>query len=215
LSILFIGAHPDDIELGCGGTICYYTERKYEVYCYYLTNGEYTDINGNDVRNFEEIYNSTKNSLSVLGVKEENMSFNEIPATRLTVNKEIISELQRFIIDKNVQMIFTHPNPDTYHQDHRATHNITMASARRYVNNIFFFEIIFNFASGLMIPNYYVDISNCIDKKTEALRYHKTEFDKFEGEKWINSIISLAKYRGIQVGTDYAEAFYAMKYFLK
>ena len=133
----------------------------------------------------------------------------------MEVDKEIISELQKFIIDKNIKTIFTHPNPDTYHQDHRAAHNISMASARRYVNNIFLFEIIFNFASGLMIPNYYINVSKFIEKKIEALRFHETEYSKFDGEKWIDSIMSLAKYRGIQVDSDYAEAFYVMKYFIE
>ena len=63
-----------------------------------------------------------------------------------------------------------------------------MASARRYVNNIFLFEIIFNFASGLMLPNYYIDISKYVERKTKALRFHKTEYDKYGEEKWINSI---------------------------
>lgn len=215
MSILFIGAHPDDIELGCGGSICFFIEKGYDVYCYYLTNGEYTDINGKQVRDFEEVLETTRKSLSILGVKESNIIFSDIPATRLQVNKEIISNLQKFIIEKNIQMIFTHPNPDTYHQDHRATHNISMASARRYVNNIFLFEIIFNFASGLMVPNYYIDISKFIRKKIKALRFHTTEYNKFDGEKWLDSITSLAKYRGIQVETDYAEAFYVMKYFLR
>ena len=211
MSVLFVGAHPDDIELGCGGSICYFVNKGYEVYCYYLTNGAYTDIYDNPVREFEEISDTTKKSLGVLGVKEENIFFTNIPATRLEVNKEIISELQRFIIDKNISTIFTHPNPDTYHQDHRAAHNITMASARRYVNNIFLFEIIFNFASGLMVPNYYINISKYITKKIEALRFHRSEYEKFDGERWIDSIMSLAKYRGIQVDSDYAEAFYVMK----
>jgi len=215
LSVLFIGAHPDDIELSCGGTICYYIEKDYDVFCYHLTNGVYSDLDGKNVRNFEEILETSKKSLGILGVKEENIIFTDIPATNLVVNKEVISELQKFIIKHNINIIFTHSNPDTYHQDHRAAHNISMASARRYVNNIFLFEIIFNFAAGLMIPNYYVDISKYINKKSEALRLHETEYKKYDKEKWIDSIISLAKYRGIQVETDYAEAFHVMKYFLK
>ncbi|MHA1326901.1 MAG: PIG-L deacetylase family protein [Promethearchaeota archaeon] len=215
MSVLFIGAHPDDIELGCGGTICYYLENDYEVFCYHLTNGEYTDFNGNIVRNFEEVYKTTIKSLGILGVKKENIFFTNIPATQLEVNKERISELQKFIIKNNIETIFTHSNPDTYHQDHRAAHFISMASARKYVNNIFLFEIIFNFASGLMIPNFYINISKWLNNKIKALRFHKTEYFKFDGEKWINSIITLAKYRGIQVKCEYAEAFYVMKYLLK
>lgn len=215
MSILFIGAHPDDIELSCGGSICYYLEKEYEVYCYHLTNGVYSDIRGKMVREGEEIIETSIKSLGVLGVKEENIFFTDTPATQLKVDKESISELQKFIIEKDVRIIFTHPDPDTYHQDHRAVHNISMASARRYVNNIFLFEIIFNFASGLMIPNFYIDISKYIKKKIESLRFHITEYKKYGGEKWIDSIMSLAKYRGIQVDKDYAEAFYVMKYLIE
>ncbi len=215
MAILFIGAHPDDIEMGCGGAICYFTEKKMPVYCYHLTSGVYSDIYGNIVRNFDEILDTTRKSLGMLGVKEENIYFTDVPATRLKINKERISELQKFIIEKKIDMIFTHPNPDTYHQDHRAAHNITMAGARRYVNNIFFYEIIFNFGTGLMIPNYYIDISKYIERKTKALRLHETEYKKFDEERWIDGIISLAKYRGIQVSTEYAEAFYMMRYLLK
>ena len=215
MTILFVGAHPDDIGLGCGGAISFFIENKKEVFCFYLTNGVYSDINNNVIRDLEEILETTKKSLGILGVKEKNISFTDIPATQLQINKEIISELQRYIIDKNIVTVFTHTDPDTYHQDHRAANNITMASARRYINNIFFFEIIFNFAAGLMIPNYYIDISNYFDKKAEALRLHKTEYNKYGKEDWIESIKGQARYRGRQVGTHYAEAFYLMKFLLE
>ncbi len=214
MSILFIGAHPDDIELGCGGAIGYFIEKKYEVFCFHLTNGAYTNIEGKIIRDSDEVLETSIKSLKVLGMKQENIFFTDVPATQLKINKERISELQKFIIKNEIKSIFTHPDPDTYHQDHRAAHNISLAGARRFVKNIFTFEIIFNFAGGLMIPNYYIDISKFIDKKVESLRFHKTEYNKFSGEKWINSIISLAKYRGIQVDTNYAEAFYVMKYLL-
>ena len=215
MSVLFIGAHPDDIELSCAGAVCFYLEKGYDVYCYHLTNGIYSDIDGRLVRTSDEIQETTFKSLSILGVKEENIFFNDTPATKLRVDKEIISKLQKFLIEREIDILFTHPNPDTYHQDHRAAHNISMASARRYVNNIFLFEIIFKFAGGLMTPNYYIDISEFIEQKCESLRLHKTEYEKYGQEKWIESIKSLAKYRGIQVDTNYAEAFYVMKYLLK
>jgi LmbE family N-acetylglucosaminyl deacetylase len=119
------------------------------------------------------------------------------------------------MLNHNIKTIFTHPNPDTYHQDHTAAHNISMASARRLVKNIFLFEIMFNFASGLMIPNYYIDISKYIEKKKQSLRMHKSEYNKYGQEKWIESNVSLARFRGMQVETEYAEAFYVMRYLLE
>jgi len=217
MSILFVGAHPDDIELGCGGTICYLVEKKpeFEIICYHTTNGVYSDINGQSIRDFEEIYEASNKSLSYLGIKKKNILFTDVPATQLKVNKESVSDLQKVIINQNVKYIFTHTNPDTYHQDHRNTHFISMAAARRYVHNILLFELYFNYAGGLMIPNSYIDISKHMEKKCESLRYHKTEYIKFGSEKWIEDIKSLARYRGMQVNIDYAEAFHVMKYLLQ
>lgn len=147
-------------------------------------------------------------------MKSENIHFSDVNATELKVNKKKISDLQRFIIKNDIKTIFTHSDPETYHQDHRASHNVSMASARRYVNNIFLYENIFNFVAGLMRPNYYIDISDYINLKSKALTLHKTEYEKYNGEKWLESIISLAKYRGLQVNKDIAEAFYVMKYLL-
>lgn len=217
MGILFIGAHPDDIELGCGGAICYFVEKKpkTEIFCYHTTNGVYSDINNEKVRDFEEIYETTLKSISSLGVKQKNIFFSNIPATQLKIDKEIISELQKLIISNNIKIIFTHSNPDTYHQDHINTHFISLAAARRYVNNIIIYELYSQNAGGMMNPNSYIDISKYIEKKCNAIRYHKTEYDKFGGEKWIEDVKSLARYRGMQVNVDYAEGFQVMKYLLE
>ena len=217
MGILFIGAHPDDIELGCGGAICYFVENKpnYELFCYHTTNGVYSDINDEKVRDFEEINETTRKSLSSLGIKKENIYFSNTPATQLKIEKESISEIQKLIIAQNIKIIFTHSNPDTYHQDHMNTHFISLAAARRYVNNIIVYELYSDNAGGLMAPNSYIDISKYIEKKCNAIRYHKTEYDKFGKEKWIDDVKTLAKYRGMQVNVDYAEGFQIMKYLLE
>ena len=217
MGILFIGAHPDDIELGCGGAICYFAENKpkTEIFCYHTTNGVYSDINDEKVRDFEEINETARKSLSSLGIKKENIYFSNTPATQLKIEKESISEIQKLIIAQNIKIIFTHSNPDTYHQDHMNTHFISLAAARRYVNNIIVYELYSDNAGGLMAPNSYIDISKYIEKKCNAIRYHKTEYDKFGKEKWIDDVKTLAKYRGMQVNVDYAEGFQIMKYLLE
>ena len=155
---------------------------------------------------------TTEKSLSILGVKKENILFNEtVNATELHVNADIISELQRIILKNNITDIFTHMEKDTYHQDHIATHFISMAASRRYINNIFCFETIFNFSDGLMVPNIYIDVSDTIEKKFESLRLHKTEYEKFDKEKWIESVKSLAILRGCQISRPYAESFNVKK----
>ncbi len=216
MKILIVAAHPDDIELSLGGTICELRKLGISTICFHTTNGVYEDIYGNPVRLFDEIQDTTMKSLGILGIPEHSILFDkDRKATELYVNKDSISAIQKIIIQEQITHIFTHMKVDTYHQDHMATHLITMAAARRYINNIFCYESIFNYADGLMLPNSYVEITSSIEKKCDALRLHKTEYDKFGGEQWIDSVKSLANYRGIQVGVKYAEAFNIMKQFKK
>ncbi len=216
MRILAIGAHPDDIELAMGGTLYEFTKKGIDVLCYLTTNGTYSDVYGNPIRFFDEIIETTRKSLGLLGVLEKNIIINrDINATELSVNKTSISEVQKIILQNEITEIFTHMKIDTYHQDHQATHHIAMAAARRYVNNLYCFESIFNFADGQMLPNCYVDISDCIKTKLDALKMHSTEYEKFGGEHWLQSIKSLANFRGIQIGVQYAEAFNVIKQFRK
>jgi LmbE family N-acetylglucosaminyl deacetylase len=212
MNVLVIAAHPDDIELGMGGTLCKLVKVSDNIICYHTTNGVYTDIDEKPVRTFEEIVETTYKSLSLLKMNSENILFNKSTnATDLHVNKKIISDVQKLILKYHITDVYTHMEKDTYHQDHMATYLIAMAAARRYINNIYCFESIFNYADGLMVPNSYVDISDVINLKCDSLRCHKTEYDKFSGEEWIESVKALAKYRGIQVGVKYAEAFSVKK----
>ncbi len=212
MKVLIVAAHPDDIELGMGGTVKELTRKGIFVLCYHTTNGAYTDIHENVVREYAEIVDTTTKSLGVLGVSPDNVLFNsKINATDLKVNKDSISAVQKLILNHQITDVYTHMKIDTYHQDHMATHLISMAATRRYINNIYCFESISNYADGLMLPNSYVDITNSIEEKCKALRFHATEYDKFGKEQWIDSVKSLANYRGLQVRVKYAEAFNIMK----
>jgi len=210
--VLFVGAHPDDIELGAAGTICNLIEQGKEVHCYHTTSGEYKDLNGNPIRDKESVLKETRKSMDILGV--EHLTFGFAPATELKFNKLEVSVLQRYILEHKIDTIFTHPIPDTYHQDHQNTHNIVVAASRRYVNNIFLWESVHSFGRGQIIPVAYVDISLHLDNKMDSLRCHTTEYVKFRHDKWVSGISSMAKYRGSQIGVHAAEAFDIIKYIL-
>ena len=71
-----------------------------------------------------------------------------------------------------------------------------------------------NYASGLMIHDSNLNKSDYINQKVETLWYHTTEYEKYNGEMWLDSLLSMAKYRGLQLHIKYAEAFHLMKYLL-
>ena len=57
--------------------------------------------------------------------------------------------------------------------------------------------------------------TNYIEKKKETFHLNEPEYNRYGEGKWMESHVSLAKFRGIQVDTDYAEAYYVMRYLLE
>lgn len=191
--ILAVGAHPDDIELGCGGTLYKVSSNGARVIAVYLTKGEKSG--DAKVRMRESM-----DALRVLGVNEAH--FGSFPDTMVPNSFEAIDFLEQFSLKDNPDVVLTHTINDT-HQDHRQVGWLSI-SAFRNVPKILCYETP-RVMSGAYSPNYFVDVSSCLEKKWAALQCHVSQKEKryFAYE----SMINLASYRGSQVGVRVAEAF--------
>lgn len=109
--------------------------------------------------------------------------------------------------------IYTHWAGDA-NQDHISTFKTTMAAAR-YVPNVFCYEQIpiSRMTENQMDINYYEKIDNSFDKKIEASMCHKSQILKYEkvGLNVKSNLEILARFRGIQGQSKYAEAFKILK----
>jgi len=196
--ILAVGAHPDDIELGCGGTLCKLAKKGGKVVAVYLTKGE----KSGDAR--IRVQESTK-ALRVLGVKE--IHFGNFPDTEIPHSFDAINFLEEFSLRYSPDIVLTHTTNDT-HQDHRQTGWLSI-SAFRNVQKILAYETP-RVMSAAFLPTYFVDISGCVKKKWEALQCHASQ----KGKRYLayHSTVSLSSFRGSQVGLACAEAFEIMKF---
>lgn len=196
MKILTIGAHPDDIELGCGGIIAQYTSNNHSVYSLVLSDGERS---GDPIVRKQE----TVDSLKILGIKK--LFFGELPDTKIGNDISTICVIENIVNKMKPDIVFTHSINDV-HQDHRNT-AISTFSAARQVPTILCYE-----SPSLMLdfkPQCYYDIIKTLDQKIEALKVHKSQIDKRYFK--INAILGLAKYRGNQMNIKYAEAFEVFK----
>jgi LmbE family N-acetylglucosaminyl deacetylase len=196
--ILAVGAHPDDIELGCGGTICKAVQRGKQVIAVYLTKGEKSG--SADVRMKESI-----NALRVLGVTE--VHFESFPDTQIPDSFETIECLEKYAVKFQPNIVLTHSVNDT-HQDHRRIGWLVM-SAFRNVPKVLAFETP-RVRPAAFLPNYFVDIDGYIGKKLAALECHKSQTSK----RYLayEATVTLSSFRGSQVGVKEAEAFEVVKY---
>jgi LmbE family N-acetylglucosaminyl deacetylase len=198
--VLAIGAHPDDIELGCGGTIKAASKLGKKVIAVFMSKGEQS---GNpEVRPKESI-----EALSMLGVKE--VYFGDFPDAEIPCSRQAIDFLESFFVANKPQTILTHTVNDI-HQDHRQVGWISM-SAFRNAPKILAYET--PRVTPSFSPTYFVDITNSVNDKWAALKCHFSQKTK----RYITyeSMVNLASFRGSQVNLPAAEAFEVIRYLEK
>jgi LmbE family N-acetylglucosaminyl deacetylase len=114
------------------------------------------------------------------------------------------------------EVVYTHNISDMNH-DHRIVAEATLIACRpkpeSTVNELYFYEVpsstdwTFSQVQPAFQPTSYVDISDFIEPKKQALARYTTETYEFPDARSIEAMTTLAKYRGFQVGFEYAEAF--------
>ncbi len=202
MNILAIGSHPDDIEIGCGGALINYADKGCRVFSLIMTKG--AEGGDSDAREREQ-----EDSRQIMGV--EKIFWGGYRDTHLEVNMEVISTIESVLRDIQPAFIFCHYPEDT-HQDHRHLAQATM-SATRYIRNVLFYEgpTTQNFS-----PQVYVDITQTLDRKIQALEAHKSQVMRtnIQDLSIVEVARSSANFRGIQGRVKYAEAFVALRLFI-
>ena len=211
-NILAIGAHPDDIEFGVGGTLVKHKHRGDKVVYLCMTGTESKDgTTGEVLRTKEQLQSEIKNAADILGAHfVEILSFTDL---KVPFSFESVSAIETIIKRHNIDTVYTHWEGDA-NQDHINTFRATMAAAR-YVPNVYCYEQIPvpRLSANAMTINSYEDISSTFKEKIEASNCHISQMTKYNkhGFSVEDNLETLAKFRGIQAKCKYAEAFQIIK----
>lgn len=202
MNILAIGAHPDDIEIGCGGTLIKYADRGHKVYSLVMTGG--SQGGETSIRRTEQ-----EKACAVLGI--EKIYWGGYEDTHLVVNQELIAKIEKVIHDICPNFIFCH-YPDDTHQDHRHL-SLATQSAARNMRNVLFYEGPTTWGFN---PQVFVDIGETLETKIEALKAHDSQVTKtnIEDLSIVEIARSSANFRGIQGRVKYGEAFSPLRLFI-
>jgi LmbE family N-acetylglucosaminyl deacetylase len=199
MNVLALGAHPDDIEYGCGGMLTKYAEKGHDVFLWIASDGS---LGGEGaVRRQEQA-----DSALIIGARE--VFWGEYPDTEVPLTRELIGRIETVIKQIQPRMIFVH-YPDDTHQDHRNLAQGTM-SATRYVPNFLFYE---GPTTQNFTPNCFTDVEKVLDKKLASLEAHRSQVAKtnIEDLTILELAVSSANFRGIQARAKYAEAFQSIR----
>ncbi len=206
--ILAIGAHPDDIEIGCAGTLYNYSKQGAEIYYIIATLGEKCEVETQDFislvekRKSESLTAANHNSV-------EEIFYLSLPDTFIEHNGHTVSGIENIINRIRPDLIFTHTLQDK-HQDHKNLAYSTISACRRNKTNILHYET--PSTSQSFLPVVFSDISLNMEVKIDILKCFTSQNEK----KYLDNdaIMGLARYRGYTSGSKYAEAFEVSQWFL-
>jgi len=212
LRILAIGAHADDIELGCGGTIAKAIKSGHSVKMIIMTESAYTNYDGKVLRTAAEVTNEVKGAAKALGVPLSDVTVLTFPNKDVPYDSSTVQTLNKILDDYRPDLILTHWAFDT-HQDHRNT-ALSTISAARYYNNILMYEPFPPSGRSYVAykPQIYTDISETMKEKIDSVKAHKSQVRKYGKLTWIDSIKGRASLRGFECGVKYAETFEIVRY---
>lgn len=204
MNILAIGAHPDDIEYGCGGALAKLTLLGHHIYLLVMTKGE-VGARGKTLTRQREQDRSAK----ILGARK--IFWGGYRDTRIPLGKELISRIEKAVKAVNPTFIFVNYMDDT-HQDHRVVAQATN-TATRYTKNVLFYEVP---STQNFNPTVFIDIQGVLDLKMACLRAHASQVTatKIKDLTILDSARSNAIFRGIQGRVKYAEAFAPSRLFI-
>jgi len=193
--ILALAPHPDDIEIGCGGTLAAYARQGAEIHLFVATDGG----KGGDaaVRKTEQ-----ENAAAILGIKA--VHWGSFEDTRLPAEDALIHAIEDKVQEIKPLIVLVNHHEDT-HQDHR-----TMAraahSATRYVPSVLAYETP---TSSNFLPTVFMDIHDTLSDKLKALDAHASQVERtnIQGLNIVEIALATAHFRGVQGKISCAEAF--------
>ena len=215
---LILVAHPDDEVLGCGGTIAKLADEGASIHVAFLADGVLSRAGDKESQQVDlQIRRaSAQKACNILGVKS--VFFGDFPDNRMDTVAllDITKVVEELIAKHQPEMVFTHHVGDV-NIDHRRLHEAVVTACRpqlgHSVKTLLCFEVPSSTewqlpgSAPAFTPNWFVDISDTLDRKLAALDAYAAELRAWPHPRSLQGVEHLAHWRGATVGVDAAEAF--------
>jgi LmbE family N-acetylglucosaminyl deacetylase len=207
LKVVVSGAHPDDPESGCGGSIGRFVSLGHEVTVLYLTRGE-AGIEG--VSHDEAAKIRTAEAIEACKVMGARPLFAGQIDGNTIINKKAYSEIAEIIESESPDIVFTHWPIDT-HPDHRVNSSLVFNAWNRFrwdeskAFDLYYYEVLTGEQTLNFHPTHFIDITESFSIKKEATLKHVSQ----KASEWFNIHQKMDEFRGFQMNWPgkYAESF--------
>jgi LmbE family N-acetylglucosaminyl deacetylase len=205
LKVVCVGAHPDDPESGCGGTLAKFAAGGHTVTIVYLTRGE-AGIPGKS--NNEAAAIRSKEAIEACKLLQAKPIFAGQIDGDTIINNDWVKKLQEILIEEKPDIVFTHWPIDS-HKDHQIASLLTMQCWVRAKEKfeLYFFEVCIGEQTMTFKPSDYVDITTTQEIKRKAVFCHTSQDPP--GIYDCGHTI-MEQFRGAEMGVKAAEGFVRM-----
>ncbi|MHB8770846.1 MAG: PIG-L deacetylase family protein [Syntrophales bacterium] len=218
--ILVVAAHPDDEVLGCGATIAKHSASGDEVHILILAEGITSRDAARDAQRrsgeLSLLRKSAHRAKEILGASSVDME--DFPDNRLdSIDRlDMVKKIEGSLRTVEPEIVYSHHAGDL-NIDHRVVHDAVAVACRPLpgssIETVLFFEVPsstewqLNGSSHCFCPNWFVDISQTIERKLKAMRCYRSELHPWPHPRSLRAIRHLAHWRGASIGVPCAEAF--------
>lgn len=220
-SVLVVAAHPDDEILGCGGAMASHVQAGDQVTAAILAEGVTSrDAERDRERRLDELSklgDDARQANGILGVTD--VELHDFPDNRMdsVARLDIVKYVETLIERTRPNILYTHHIGDV-NIDHRRIHEAVVTACRpipgnHQVDTLLFFEIASSTewqtpgSAPPFTPNWYIDITETLQLKKQALAAYETEMRPWPHARSIEAVAHLAHWRGANIGVNAAEAF--------
>lgn len=219
MNVLVVSPHPDDETLGAGGTILRLKEEGNKIFWLNITgmtkggifSEEMQERRKEQLKNIEDFY------------KFEGTYNLNLPTAQLDSynTSDAIDKIREVFTKVQPEMLIL-PDYNDAHSDHKKVFEWCYSCSKvfrfPYIKKIMTMEIVsetdFGKPENPFIPNFYVDITEYLEEKINALNIYDTELGEPPFPRSIEHVKALAIVRGAAAGVKYAEAFRMIKYIM-
>jgi len=222
MRVLGIGAHPDDCEMYCGGTLAKYARLGHEVFICVATNGEVGNLVLNAKETVEARRKEAKAATDLIGAELLMLDFQDQAFLMNMEARDAFIDVLRYV---QPDVVFTH-YPDLHCSDHynvgRLANDVifmpkcpNIKTKHPAITNDLPVMYFFDTPGGIGFePDEYVDITEDMETKRKLIKCHASQ-DKYMEDNYGRSLTDVsdivAAFRGNQVGVTYAEGFIRVK----
>tara|TARA_B100001123_G_C15254099_1_gene1003945 strand:+ start:334 stop:945 length:612 start_codon:yes stop_codon:yes gene_type:complete len=198
MNIIAFGAHPDDIEIGVGGTLSKLSAAGHNVVTVLVT------LPNNQELRMKEAIAASK----ILGIE---LRILDLEPSVLKNSRELVGLFDQLLNEYKPDSIFTHWKFDS-HQDHVDITSAVIASTRKNKCSVYMYEP--TIPGGITPHGFrsqlYVDITDTIEKKIKGVLAHSSQVSN-NTDYWVEGIEGRARHHGYQIGVKFAECFEIIK----